>query len=568
MITADEMTLVKDQLGYLDAKRCYEAFVKAAELASRKNEAAKLLADFDTFCSEADVKYFLFADSLKGADVYEDFIPGESKIQIGILNSQLDRLQTYAEQPVGKNALLKKDMNLSFYGNDSSARRRFPLVERISTVEVRFNDENVFNRDSFPIEFKPCFELSIFSAMPDDFLVKRGFVRAMRRRNLLLDRVRRAKKEVRESKRKFFGSNALFMLFSEKMIIDALFRCSMRYEGPGSSCVSRMFGSRTKQVSLEALGEYRRVSFHGVEAWAPEMPTSWDVEPLEEPTPELRHLQNKALQVVSEIHRVCKVLGIGYFVCGGTMLGYVRHGGFIPWDDDIDVGMLREDYDLFLKEAPAILDRDRFFLQTRGSDPSIPYLFSKVRMNGTLYVTEYNKDRDFHKGICVDVFPFDAVPNEVSRQKAMRQKARLLERRHNRIANHQYTREMLKRDESLPRSWHSVLARFVGLLATKWYQRTPLSKTQSEFEACVRQYNDACSQEDLRYVACFIPSFTMVRRDDLLPYKEVSFEHTQVNVPSNPHIFLRMQYGDYAELPLRHQCVGHSLLEFGEDEVD
>ena len=62
-------------------------------------------------------------------------------------------------------------------------------------------------------------------------------------------------------------------------------------------------------------------------------------------------IQKADLILIKEFDRVCQKLGVGYFVCGGTMLGYMRHGGFIPWDDDVDVAMLREDYDRFIREA-------------------------------------------------------------------------------------------------------------------------------------------------------------------------------------------------------------------------
>ena len=87
-----------------------------------------------------------------------------------------------------------------------------------------------------------------------------------------------------------------------------------------------------------------------------------------------------------------------------------------PWDDDVDVAMLRADYDRFLSEAPNLLGKE-FFLQIRETDPTIPYLFSKIRLNGTEYCTEYNKDRAYHKGICLDIFPFDYVPNDLKERE-------------------------------------------------------------------------------------------------------------------------------------------------------
>lgn len=83
-----------------------------------------------------------------------------------------------------------------------------------------------------------------------------------------------------------------------------------------------------------------------------------------------------------EFDRVCRALEIPYVLYAGTLLGAVRHQGFIPWDDDLDVLMLREDYDRFLREAPGVLDTETFFLQKEFSD-HWPLFFSKLRLNGT-----------------------------------------------------------------------------------------------------------------------------------------------------------------------------------------
>lgn len=129
-----------------------------------------------------------------------------------------------------------------------------------------------------------------------------------------------------------------------------------------------------------------------------------------------RH-QEALLKLLWEFDRVCQQLNIPYMLFAGTMLGAVRHQGFIPWDDDLDVIMLRSDYERFLAEAETVLDREAFFLQKEFSD-HWPMFFSKLRLNGTTCLEKYHpKDPQIHQGIYIDIFPCDsAAKTELGRK--------------------------------------------------------------------------------------------------------------------------------------------------------
>lgn len=88
----------------------------------------------------------------------------------------------------------------------------------------------------------------------------------------------------------------------------------------------------------------------------------------------------------------------------------VRHGGFIPWDDDMDVGMLREDYDLFLAACEKDLSAE-FYLQSWDIDSEYPFSFSKIRLKGTQMVEKFSENLKMTNVIFIDVFPFDNVPD-------------------------------------------------------------------------------------------------------------------------------------------------------------
>ena len=119
--------------------------------------------------------------------------------------------------------------------------------------------------------------------------------------------------------------------------------------------------------------------------------------------------QQALLVLLQEFDRVCKALEIPYVLFAGTMLGAVRHQDFIPWDDDLDVMMLREDYQRFLREAETVLNTERFFLQKEFSE-HWPMFFSKLRLNGTTCLEKYHpRDSRIHQGIYMDIFPCDAA---------------------------------------------------------------------------------------------------------------------------------------------------------------
>ena len=131
----------------------------------------------------------------------------------------------------------------------------------------------------------------------------------------------------------------------------------------------------------------------------------------------LKEHQQVLHELLQEFDRVCRRLNIPYVIFAGTLLGAVRHQGFIPWDDDLDVMMLREDYDRFLREADSVLDQEKFFLQKEFSQ-HWPMFFSKLRVNNTTCLEKIHpKDPACHQGVYMDIFPCDyACGSELGRR--------------------------------------------------------------------------------------------------------------------------------------------------------
>ena len=126
----------------------------------------------------------------------------------------------------------------------------------------------------------------------------------------------------------------------------------------------------------------------------------------------LRSIQLTELEILSYVDQFCRDNNIHYSLSGGTLLGAVRHHGFIPWDDDVDIMMLREDYDRFQKLWDEKADKSRYFLQTKDIEPKFSQSFLKIRKNNTLFLQEGEHQGDYHNGIFIDIMPADRFPSK------------------------------------------------------------------------------------------------------------------------------------------------------------
>ena len=126
---------------------------------------------------------------------------------------------------------------------------------------------------------------------------------------------------------------------------------------------------------------------------------------------QLRRLQLVELELLRELDRICRHCDIHYSIIAGTMLGAVRHGGFIPWDDDADVAMLREDYNRFREACRTELDGERFYFQDHVNTPGYRWGYGKLRRKETVFLREYQENMPYEQGVFIDVFPLDPVPD-------------------------------------------------------------------------------------------------------------------------------------------------------------
>ena len=131
----------------------------------------------------------------------------------------------------------------------------------------------------------------------------------------------------------------------------------------------------------------------------------------------MNDLQKRLLVILKEFARVCGKHNLRYFLNGGTCLGAIRHKGFIPWDDDVDVMMPREDYEKFLT-LQYEYEGTPYFIQSWKSDPRYTYGFAKLRDSSTTFIEDFYRNHRINHGVWIDIFPLDGMAKKpIPREK-------------------------------------------------------------------------------------------------------------------------------------------------------
>lgn len=269
----------------------------------------------------------------------------------------------------------------------------------------------------------------------------------------------------------------------------------------------------------------------------------------------LRKVQLTLLEIAKEIKRVCEENDIRYFLYRGTFLGAVRHQGFIPWDDDMDFAMLREDYDKFCRIALEKLGKD-FVFQNWHTDEKYALPFGKVRKRGTVYVESKCAVLE-ENGLYIDIYPLDFAPESPEKREALAQK--LLHTFRVKLMKSRYT--PWKEEEK------TVLYKRVGYIA---YQALALFTTHRKliegYEAAFRE----AGESDTLYEQSALPVTYYFDRAHYMESAMYPFEDTCFPGPKDFDGVLSSLYGDYMQLPPEDQRENrHQIKEisFGDEEA-
>ena len=261
-----------------------------------------------------------------------------------------------------------------------------------------------------------------------------------------------------------------------------------------------------------------------------------------------KEIQKELLPLLSEVKRVCEKNKIPYFLCAGSVLGAVRHKGFIPWDDDIDIGMVRKDYERFLKIADKELSNG-YLLMYGERSPNYYTCHARVFRDHTALVIGVNRHLKMHHGFYLDIFPFDTLPEGEEAQNAFYWEEK-------EIANEYTKMKKKKRYDG-----HNPIK---NLIANSEYYKRNLHSSKKIFE----RVNDVMCRyntEHPKYIADLCAPYNkklFFKYEDIFPTVDMEFEGEMYPIPGNYDTYLTTMYGDYMTLPPKEKrYVKHDIVE-------
>ena len=262
---------------------------------------------------------------------------------------------------------------------------------------------------------------------------------------------------------------------------------------------------------------------------------------------EFRRMQLVELDMLKELDRVCRKNNINYVIFGGTMLGAIRHKGYIPWDDDADIAMLREDYEKF-KNHISELNKEICYFQDNTTDPEYRWGYGKLRRTGTTYVRVGQEHLKCKTGIFIDIFPMDDIPKSLPLQMLQDFKCYCLRKILWSEVGKVNKRGFLK-------LWYSILSKIPTSFVykrLKHYTKKSKNSTPNRVRTLLFPSSGKLYRKNPIRVRYGMPKEWFLERD------EYNFENYKLYGTKNYDAVLEYVYGDYMKLPPENQREQHS----------
>ncbi|MCC8102653.1 MAG: LicD family protein [Clostridiales bacterium] len=258
---------------------------------------------------------------------------------------------------------------------------------------------------------------------------------------------------------------------------------------------------------------------------------------------QLHKIQQCTLEMLLEVDRLCRKHNLKYSLAYGTLIGAIRHKGFIPWDDDIDIWMPRESLNKFKEICKTELN-EKFFYQCNETDPNYYLLFDKLRMNGTVFKEDYYSEYEIHHGVYLDIFPIDEIPDA-----ALKRRYRHIVYRFCRLGIQSRYLKTSSRAGS-----KKILSYILGLCYSPFSLRFLYRTAEKEAASSLN-----CKGSKASNIFDTVKG-RIFEREDFEDYMDVMFEGHKVMAVSNYHKMLTALYGDYMKLPPENERQPHHEL--------
>lgn len=271
----------------------------------------------------------------------------------------------------------------------------------------------------------------------------------------------------------------------------------------------------------------------------------------------LHHVQQLELMILKDFTEVCAQNNLTYFAYAGTGIGAVRHKGFIPWDDDIDVCLPAADYDrvlaVFEEKYP-----QRYEIINAEKNPKYPLATSRIMLKGTQFCEESLRNLPLNLGIFLDVYALDTVSEN---EKEFRRQARRAW-----FWSHLRLLKLIPRPYIVYHGWKGRIVKAVTYAAGALISLLPISLEKCiAKEKAARRMHFGEPWKRIAFMCDTKPYDSVWSREDVYPLQQLEFEGMMINFPANLHWHLSVFYGDYMQLPPKEKRKNHypARLDFG-----
>ena len=257
----------------------------------------------------------------------------------------------------------------------------------------------------------------------------------------------------------------------------------------------------------------------------------------------LKEVQTLELEILDEIVNICNKYNINYFFIAGTLIGAVRHKRFIPWDDDLDIAMFRNDYDRFIEVAQKELS-DRFIIDSHDTT-NYYRLAAKVRIKNTIYMQEDLKNYQGEQGIWVDILPLDNVKKQKSILLSIQATLKSI------------LEITIERKRKIDISYKSFFKRSIAFLLSI-FPCSLLIKWQTNI---MKMQNNNSNQFVVNLASKYNYKKQTFKKDVWVPNTTLEFEGKEYSVPGKYDIVLKQVYGDYMKIPPKEKQEIHNPIK-------